>query len=89
MRRANPNCCPGSGRAASGPVWAPDGETLAYVSQESGRRSILISRADGSETRYISPPGANAYAPWWGPEGKRLAYISDQDGAAGGVCFRY
>lgn len=74
----------GSGRAASGPVWAPDGETLAYVSAQGGRRHIVISKSNGEETRLISPPDASAYAPWWGPEGKRLAYISDKGGAGRG-----
>ncbi len=63
-----------------GPVWAPDGRTLAYAAQRNGAWQIYKrSLSGGPEIPLTSPPGDN-YEPAWSPDGKAIAFTSNRDG---------
>ncbi len=67
------------------PAWSPDGQWLAFSSdRESSRQkftfvtlhstAIYVMRADGSQSRRVTPAGAFAGSPSWAPDGKSLIY---------------
>ncbi len=56
-----------------GPRWAPDGKSIAFCSNRSGKYEIWSIRPDGSELKQLTRfPGAH-YAVW-SPDGTRMAY---------------
>ncbi len=63
------------------PVWAPDGETIAYVSFETTRPAIFMHNLrTGRREQLTDFPGLNG-APAWSPDGRRLAMVLSKDGA--------
>ncbi len=58
------------------PAWAPDGNTIAWVSDSGGEEGVWIGAADGSETprRLDGPDRVRLYAPKFSPDGERIAY---------------
>ncbi len=64
------------------PAWSPDGQLIAFISSELGRRvgytpayDIFISNLDGSIYRDLTENiDANSEAPSWSPDGKNLAF---------------
>lgn len=74
------------------PSWSPDGEWLAYTSEE----GIRVVRRDGSEGRLVVPyPQAISYSfgwpplPEWSPDGKWLVYHRGFDRDKRGEPQRY
>ncbi len=63
----------------SSPVWSPDGEWLAYASDESGRRMVhLYEVATGVQTQLTFPDDhlLAAWSPAWSPDGERIAFVA-------------
>lgn len=66
-----------------GPAWAPDGKTLAYVSDRDGIENIYlhpVSSPDTAGDRRAVPSKAAQIMPAWLPDGKQMAF-QDQTGA--------
>lgn len=66
-----------SGAADRSPNWSPDGQWIAYWSDESGEYELTLAAADGSEepeTLTKLGPGFR-YRPRWSPDSKKLAFI--------------
>ena len=60
--------------------WAPDGKSVAYVSFETGRPSIILQSLDGSyRERLTQFSGINA-SPVFSPDGKSLAMVLSRGG---------
>ena len=63
-----------------GPQWSPDGNYLAYASDNQGVMNLYIRNMKTGETRLVSPsPSAAQLLPAWSPDGKWLAF-QDQTG---------
>lgn len=58
-----------------GPVWSPDGQHLAYVSNQGGVRGVFIMRRDGSGTRRVSPYSPGGYWTNWSPDSQSVAFL--------------
>jgi tricorn protease len=67
-----------TGVAERDPAWSPDGQWIAYFSDESGEYQLHLRRQDGTgEVRKFTPGDAPSfyYGPTWSPDAKRIAYI--------------
>jgi TolB protein len=65
-------------RVDSQPSWSPDGQWIAYMSQQSGNRDIWIMRSNGTQkTRLTADPGIDVW-PRWSPDGNKIAFGSQR-----------
>ncbi len=60
------------GGEASWPIWAPDGQRLAFLWRKNGRSSIASQLADGSTLPQILAVGSLAPSSW-SPDGRTIA----------------
>jgi tricorn protease len=63
------------------PVWAPDGKSIAYFSDESGEYALHIKSQTGDgETRKLPLAGKASYYfdPKWSPDNKHVAFTDNQ-----------
>jgi hypothetical protein len=63
----------------SSPVWSPDGERIAFVSDRDGNREVYVMYADGSGQENLSQNAADDWMPSWSPDGHYLAFASFRD----------
>lgn len=54
------------------PVWAPDGQSLAYSSDRGGEMDLWVRDLRTGTDRRVAPGGEKAA---WSPDGARLAYL--------------
>jgi dipeptidyl aminopeptidase/acylaminoacyl peptidase len=67
-------------RQVGGATWSPDGNTVAFVSNLSGRNNIWTVAADGGWPMQLTVSDQRQASPTWSPDGKWIAYMSDYDG---------
>ena len=67
-------------RSVGSTAWSPDGKTIAFVSNISGRNNIWLVPADGGWPTQLTVSDQRQTSPAWSPDGKWIAYISDYDG---------
>jgi dipeptidyl aminopeptidase/acylaminoacyl peptidase len=67
-------------RAIGGTTWSPDGKTVAFISNISGRNNLWLVSADGGWPTQLTISDQRQGAPAWSPDGKWIAYQSDYDG---------
>jgi tricorn protease len=69
-----------SGAADRAPVWSPDGQRLAWFSDEGAGYRLLIGNADGMGTPRVIPIGdaKMAWSPSWSPDGSRIAFVDNK-----------
>ena len=75
------------GEGGAGPVWSPDGKTIAYVRAGdpeliwyAANELLTIPATGGTPTRLTPTLDRNVYAPYWTPDGKTLRFIMEDDG---------
>jgi tricorn protease len=59
------------------PAWSPDGERIAYFSDESGEYALYIKNQNGlgeAQKIDLGSPGSFYFHPYWSPDGKKIAY---------------
>jgi TolB protein len=63
------------------PVWAPDGQRIAYVSFENGHSEVFVQNLEsGARVKVSGKKGINS-APAWSPHGRQLALVLSVDGS--------
>jgi dipeptidyl aminopeptidase/acylaminoacyl peptidase len=81
--RTTPRSLLPAGWSASTPRWSPDGNSIAFLSQQEEQDGLWVVRLDKPEPRFVAPVHSTnffiTYAgePFsWSPDSKRIAYIS-------------
>jgi dipeptidyl aminopeptidase/acylaminoacyl peptidase len=67
-------------RQVGGSTWSPDGKTVAFVSNLSGRNNIWLVPSEGGWPMQLTVSDQRQTSPTWSPDGKWIAYMSDYDG---------
>src|SRR5579863_904007 len=67
-------------RQVGGSTWSPDGKTIAFISNLSGRNNLWLVPADGGWPTQLTVSNERQMSPTWSPDGKWIAYMSDFDG---------
>jgi|HubBroStandDraft_1064217.scaffolds.fasta_scaffold00278_15 dipeptidyl aminopeptidase/acylaminoacyl peptidase len=67
-------------RQVGGATWSPDGKTVAFISNMSGRNNLWLVPAEGGWPTQLTVSNERQSSPTWSPDGKWIAYISDNDG---------
>jgi tricorn protease len=68
------------GTADRAPVWSPDGEQVAWFSDDGAGYRLLVGSQDGlAEPRsYDIGESKMVWAPAWAPDGSRIAFVDDR-----------
>jgi len=65
------------GAAERDPAWSPDGQRIAYLSDESGEYALHIRDQSGLgevEKVHLGEPPSFFYQPRWSPDGRKIAF---------------
>lgn len=65
------------------PSWSPDGEMLAFTSDQAGNRDVYAQRLAGGEVVRLTDAPEHDWQPAWSPGGEHVAFRSERDG--GGI----
>jgi dipeptidyl aminopeptidase/acylaminoacyl peptidase len=67
-------------RQIGGTAWSPDGKTIVFVSNITGRNNLWLVPAEGGWPTQLTVSDQRQASPTWSPNGKWIAYQSDYDG---------
>ena len=67
-------------RQVGRPTWSPDGKSIAFISNMSGRNNLWLVDAEGGWPVQLTVSDQRQSSPTWSPDGKWIAYQSDYDG---------
>jgi dipeptidyl aminopeptidase/acylaminoacyl peptidase len=67
-------------RQVGGATWSPDGKTVAFVSNMSGRNNLWLVPSEGGWPQQLTVSDERQTSPAWSPDGKWIAYMSDYEG---------
>ncbi len=67
-------------RAIGATAWSPNGKTIAFISNISGRNNLWLVAAEGGWPTQLTVSDQRQTAPAWSPDSKWIAYMSDYDG---------
>ncbi len=63
------------------PRWSPNGEWLAFISQENGHDDLWMARPDGSGLRQVTKLGLDVVEFAWAPNSKSIAATLNRGGS--------
>jgi dipeptidyl aminopeptidase/acylaminoacyl peptidase len=61
-------------------AWSPDGKSIVFVSNITGRNNLWVVPAEGGWPMQLTVSDQRQTHPTWSPNGKWIAYQSDYDG---------
>ncbi len=67
-------------RGVGGTDWSPDGKTIVFVSNISGRNNLWLVPAEGGWPQQLTISDQRQSSPTWSPDSKWIAFQSDYDG---------
>jgi dipeptidyl aminopeptidase/acylaminoacyl peptidase len=67
-------------RVIGGTTWSPDGKTIAFISNISGRNNLWLVPSEGGWPTQLTISEQRQAHPAWSPDGKWIAYQSDYEG---------
>src|SRR6266853_2750451 len=67
-------------RQVGRPTWSPDGKSIAFISNMSGRNNIWMVSSEGGWPTQLTVSDQRQSSVAWSPDGKWIAYQSDYDG---------
>lgn len=67
-------------RQVGGATWSPDGKTVAFISNLSGRNNLWLVPSEGGWPMQLTVSDQRQTSPTWSPDRKWIAYMSDYDG---------
>ena len=70
-----------AGKSERAPQWAPDGRTLAFLSNRGGRTQVYTLPVAAGEARGLTAQKFGVDAFHWSPDGGSIAYRAKDDGA--------
>ncbi len=62
------------------PVWSPDGQHIAFVSDREGDEDIFLMAPDGLTVTRLTRSEGRDTSPNWSPDGSRIVFVSERDG---------
>lgn len=69
------------------PTFAPDGQTIAYVSDRTGNFEIFLRQISGGPDINLTNNPADDMQPAISPDGKQIAFVSSRSGVSDCLCF--
>ncbi|MEP7148133.1 MAG: protein kinase [Acidobacteriota bacterium] len=69
------------------PTFAPDGQTIAYVSDRTGNFEIFLRQISGGPDINLTNNPADDMQPSISPDGKQVAFVSSRSGVSDCLCF--
>jgi len=61
---------------AESPIWSPNGQHLAFISQRSGSRQLWLLRDGFGEAEQLTTMRWGVSNPKWSPDGKKILFVS-------------
>ncbi len=71
-------------KSCNNPRWSPDGKTIAFYSERSGKGNLWLIRAEGGEAERLTDLKVNAGEFAWSNNGKFIAYAAPVDDTEAG-----
>ncbi len=69
------NLTASSGAHDKEPVWSPDGQHVAFISDASGEDEVYLCAPDGSHRIQLTTGGeCRKYGLWWSPDSRKIAF---------------